>query len=170
MALITTPGAADADSAGTLAEADAWHLSMGNSTWTGTDEVKEQAMRRAIVWLDGQFGSRFVGVPASATQARQWPRSNAYYRGVLLAEDAIPEAYKRAQFEAALIELESPGGLTASASTEGQQVIREKIGEIEIQYAEGVVQTSSAKAIVEIQLGGLIKSATPSMFGGSVRM
>jgi hypothetical protein len=50
MALIVAP-ADGFDSLVSLADADTYNAAMGNATWTGTDEVKEAALRRATQYL-----------------------------------------------------------------------------------------------------------------------
>lgn len=50
-------GLVDADSFVTLEEADAYHTAAGSTNWTGTDESKEQALRRA-----SRFLSRLVQI------------------------------------------------------------------------------------------------------------
>lgn len=82
----------------TIAEADAYHLARGNSTWTGTDEIKTQALTRAwdyicsIRWEMGIFDDVFVGDDAEA-------------------------AAQNAQIVAALRELVTPGVLLPDLSS-----------------------------------------------------
>jgi hypothetical protein len=72
------------DSKPTVDEADIYHEARGNSLWTGTDTVKEQALQRSwdylrgLDWLDGVF------------------------------DDELPDDVKNAQIVAALEELKEP--------------------------------------------------------------
>lgn len=58
----------------TVAEADTYHAARGNSLWTGTDEVKSQALQRAwdymknLLWVDEAFTLE-VDQPTDITNA-----------------------------------------------------------------------------------------------------
>lgn len=114
MTLVTTPGSATADSYATLAEANTYHSDRGTSAWTGTDAVKEEALRRAVNWLDFTYRTRFPGFRTDdRDQNLEWPRDNAYdVAGVFIVNTEIPIEIKRAQIEAALRELVAPGSLS----------------------------------------------------------
>lgn len=114
MTLTTTPGAADADSYASLADADSYFSARGVSTWTGADDLKEQALRRATSYLDNQYRDRWIGRRATETQALAWPRIDGTrgYGYPLLDSDGydigstvVPTQIKRATFEAALLVL-----------------------------------------------------------------
>lgn len=103
MALVATPGAADADSYVTLAEFDAYAVLLG-WTVTATDAVKEAALRRGRVYLDSRYN--WKGARATGDQALQWPRSGVYdMDGYHVDEDAIPQPIKDAQCELAYQEV-----------------------------------------------------------------
>lgn len=111
MTLVTTPGAADADSYASVAAADAYFSSRGVTTWTGADSVKEAALRRATTYLDSQYRDRWVGRRANMSQTLAWPRIEGLW-GILydvddypIATDVIPSQVQRATFEAALLTL-----------------------------------------------------------------
>lgn len=170
MALVVTPGATDADSYATVAEADSWHTAMGNVAWTGDDAAKEQALRRAAIWMDAEYFSLYSGAPSSSTQALEWPRSGVSYRGLDVSDTVVPAQIKRAQMEAALLEIITPGGLISEPETQ-QSVIREKIDVIEVQYSDPVgVAASSAVRSVSAHLAGFISAASTSFFGNTVRI
>jgi hypothetical protein len=60
------------DDQATIAEADAYHLARGNSTWTGDDTVKQQALTRAwdylrgLNWIEGTFATELPNDVKSA--------------------------------------------------------------------------------------------------------
>ena len=114
MALTVTPGSATADSYATLAEANTYHTDHGTTAWTGTDALKENALRRAVDWLDFTYRTRFSGSRADdRDQNLEWPRDNAYdIADVFIVNTEIPIEIKRAQIEAALRELVAPGSLS----------------------------------------------------------
>lgn len=82
MALITTPGAANADSYATLAEADSYVIDRRTPavTWwtTASTDAKEDALRFATVLLDRFF--RWTGAAVDSVQARAWPRTGMLTR------------------------------------------------------------------------------------------
>lgn len=114
MVLITTPGSATADSYATLAEANTYHIDRGNTAWTGSDALRDAALRRATTWVDNTYRHRFPGWRTDdRDQNLEWPRTHAFdIAGELLDVDEIPIEIKRAQIEAALRELVAPGSLS----------------------------------------------------------
>lgn len=119
MALDATIGGASADTYATLAEAEAYVSTMG-LTFSGDDAAKEQALRRAAVWLDATYRTYWPGQKVNGrSQARDWPRSNAYdHEGNLIASDAIPAEIKNAQIEAATREAANSGSLSPDVTNE----------------------------------------------------
>ncbi len=70
----TGSGASDSDALITLAYADAYHSALGNSTWTGTDALKEAAIRRATAYVSESYN--WDGVRSNGrNQALEWPRT-----------------------------------------------------------------------------------------------
>lgn len=135
---------------GTLEGAGTYHRDRGNTAWTtGSDEARTAALVRATDYIDGRYRvllatgrwvSMFSGVRAAGRgQASEWPRTGATdYDGDAIQPDEVPDEVERATYEAALRELASPGSLSpdfvASAA-----VIKEKVGPIEVAYAEAAV-------------------------------
>jgi hypothetical protein len=133
-------GLSTAESYITVAYADDYHSDRAQTTWDGSDEDKEAALRRALAYLDGRYGPRFNGLrKLGRDQALMWPRVGATdSEGWVIDSDVIPPELKRAQAEAALRELEEPGFLAPDVSTAGSvTMVREKVGplETETQYA-----------------------------------
>jgi hypothetical protein len=127
---------------GSRAAADTYHSDRGNTTWTGADAVKDQALLRASEWVDRAFRSSFPGEKtdgrASATpQVREWPRIDAYdIEGDLVPSDTTPTEVENATYEAALREIVTPGSLSPDYDPSGQ-VRREKVDMIEVEYTAG---------------------------------
>lgn len=135
MALVTTPGAADADSYATLAEADAYNASRPFSTaWAGTDAVKEAALREAARLLDSSF--RWTGAAVDETQALTWPRSGMSTRNGFAIPTtgaaSIPKALKEAQSEFARQLLAADR--TADSGPEKKGITSLKVGPVAIGY------------------------------------
>lgn len=78
MALITTPGAVDADSYATEAEANTYNTDRrtpSSTLWLGaTTAQREAALRAAAILLDRIFD--WTGAAVDSVQARAWPRSS----------------------------------------------------------------------------------------------
>lgn len=168
MPLVATPGAADADSYATIAEADAWHVARVNTAWAGADALKEGALRRATGWIDATYGSRFVGRPVyPRVQALAWPRVGVTDAdGYDVPSDAIPVEIKRATMEAALRELVAPGSL-APDYVSSTAVVREKVGPLEVEYRNSS-GASSVRPVLTVVDG--ILAPLLGRLGGGMRM
>lgn len=124
-------GLSTAQTYASVATADAYHLARNNTTWTGTDAVKEYALVRAAQALDGRYAQYWPGYRYSEDQALDWPRTDAVDTdGYDL--DALPQGIVDACCEAALIELVTAGSLSEESEL---GVKREKAGSVEVEYA-----------------------------------
>lgn len=132
MALVTTPGAANADSYATIAEADAYNASRPFSTaWTGADSAKEAALKQAARLLDASFA--WTGAAVDGTQALMWPRSGMFSRtGYPISEAAIPQALKDAQSEFARQLLEADR--TADDDAQKLNISEVKAGSVAVKF------------------------------------
>lgn len=127
---------------GTRVAADSYHTARLNAAWTGSDAVKEAALLRASDWIDGQYEYRFPGYPLTGSaQDRSWPRSDAFDRGGMIVT-GIPLRIEYATYEAALREIVTPGSLSPDYVA-SQIVTKEKVGAIEVQYADAASAGSS---------------------------
>jgi hypothetical protein len=147
-------GLSTANSYASVAEADAYHTLRGNTAWTGADEVKEAALIRATSYITGEYSSRWPGYRSSATQALDWPRSEAldsdgYY------QSGVPVAVKVATIEAALLELVTAGTLTESQDR-GGAIVREKVGPIETEYSDNA-PTGTVYPTIKLALSRLVQ-------------
>ena len=108
MALIVTPGASNADSYATLAEANTYITDrrVPTITWwnTAADDAKEDALRFAAVLLDRIF--KWTGAAVDNVQARAWPRTGMLTRNGFeipsMGATSIVTDLKDAQIEFAL--------------------------------------------------------------------
>lgn len=132
MALVTTPGAANADSYATIAEADAYNASRPfSSAWTGTDAAKEAALKQATRLLDASFA--WTGAAVDGVQALMWPRSGMYSRtGYAIAPTVIPQALKDAQSEFARQLLEADR--TADDDAQKLNIAEVKAGSVAVKF------------------------------------
>src|SRR6478736_4815982 len=87
-------------------------------------------------YIDGTYGARFSGYPTGGvTQERAWPRTNAVTTsGQTIAPDVIPLAVVNASYAAAYQQAIAPGSLTVVTTQEGA-IKREKVGQLEVEYA-----------------------------------
>jgi hypothetical protein len=98
---------------------------------------------RGSQYIDAVYGDRFIGLIAAFDQERQWPRTGASLRGVAIPSDVVPQAVINASFYAAYQEATNPGSLSATGSA-STAVTREKIGQIEVQYASATSESTGA--------------------------
>lgn len=89
---------------------------------------------RGSQYIDAVYGSRFLGSVVDAGQERQWPREGAIVNGKLVSSESVPVAVINASYQAAYQEAISPGSLSVVGSA-SSAVVREKVGQIEVQYA-----------------------------------
>jgi hypothetical protein len=138
MALIVEDGTGfpDADSYASVADADAYFASMGNTQWGAASNAnKESALRRATQYLDTYYNNRWQGLRTYARdQALAWPRYDVYDdEDNLIANDEIPKEIVQATMEAALRELTNPNSLTPDV-TVGRIVKKRTVGPISTEY------------------------------------
>ena len=131
MALVTTPGAVDANSYVDIAYADAFFASqVVQGVWPTTLASKEAALIDSTRLLDSQFD--WVGYIASEEQSLRWPRTDAYDADDrLLPSDGIPNIVKQATCYLAMFLIQN-GGLTQFASN----VAGVKVGPIDLKFTD----------------------------------
>lgn len=185
MALVVTPGASDADSYAALADADAYFSGRGVTAWTGTDAVKEAALRKATAYLDNAYRAKWRGVRVNEDQALAWPRCNAESvrtsiglvlalvddDGFPMATDAIPAQIERATMEAALLAL---GGTDLEPALAANQVGIKSIGKTVGPLSKDITYRDDAPMVgrylaIEGYLRGLV-TGTPGASSGTVRL
>lgn len=104
---------------------------------------------RGSVYIDGLYGSKFVGVAADGfSQERAWPRIDAESFGQAIPSNVIPVAIEQASYAAAFHEATNPGALSPAASQSGA-VKRKKLDVLEVEYFEGS-GNAAADAVVRI--------------------
>lgn len=169
MVLVVTPGASNADSYATLAACDAYHAALGRATWSGSDPLKEQALRRATLWLDGVYRRRWSGERSyRRNQSREWPRSNAYdIQDNVLDPITIPPEVVNATCEAALRELVKPGSLSPDVVPGQMKVLTgvKGINWTPLRQSASVNDMAPTLLAVSNALSGIIRTG-----GGSVEI
>jgi hypothetical protein len=187
MTLVTTMGAADADSYATVAEADAYFLARGVTTWTGTDVAKENALRRGTNYLDNQYRGRWCGYRTFEVQALAWPRigeGQAMYTysngrgfwglidldGFPIDPQVVPTQVKNAAIEASLLALS--GATLEPTLVRGNQIKSESkaVGPLrkDVVYMDGAPSVDRY-TVIEGLLRGLVNS-TPGASSGVMQV
>lgn len=133
---------------GTDAEFSAWLSDMGY-TLPANAPLPAALRQRGSNYIDAVYGNRFVGNMASFDQDRAWPRTGAFIDCRPIPDGVVPKAVIIASYYAAYQEAVKPGSLTATGSAAGA-VVRKKVGELEVQYAAGQTDGSSAASITPL--------------------
>jgi len=146
-------GLAAAESYISEADADTYFGERGSPTaWTGlASAAKESALRYATEWLDGQFDWVGTVVNFSTPQALGWPRNNASdHEARTLASTSVPARVEDATCEVALAHA---GTALNATQARGGQVVREKVGSIEVEYQPGAPAEESLPHVVRMLRG-----------------
>lgn len=122
-------GLATAESYVSVADAGTRHTNLGNTAWTGTDAVKEAALRRATQFMLQRYRGRWQGTRINSTQALDWPRSWVVVDGYAVDADIVPVDVANACADLALKALSE----TLNADLE-RGVVRDKVGPLETEY------------------------------------
>ncbi|PRD42117.1 hypothetical protein C5748_18380 [Phyllobacterium phragmitis] len=145
----TGSGSTDANAFWGVAEIDAYHLERGNTEWTGDVADKEAAIIRATSVLSNSYqwqGYKRNGRP----QALAWPRVDVVdCEGWGVAFDEVPKEIRYATAEIALRELITPGIMTPDFVA-SEQVKREKVGPLEVEYLNSNTSEDAARPVLLI--------------------
>lgn len=117
----------------TISDVDDFAVKYGDS-WSGDTATKQAAIDRAQAYLDSlSWLGRKTG---GREQLEAWPREAAFdVDGFEIADDEIPIEVIYAASVLSIVELATPNLLTPSV-TLNQIAIREKVGQIEVEYAK----------------------------------
>ncbi|WP_457302466.1 DnaT-like ssDNA-binding protein [Phyllobacterium sp. P5_D12] len=170
MALIveTGTGSSTANAFWDAASIGTYHTSHGNAAWIGADTLKEAAIIRATAFLSNSYqwqGYKRNGRP----QALAWPRVDVVdCEGWGVAFDEVPIEIKYATAEIALRELITPGSMNPDF-TASEQVKREKVGELEVEYLNSNTSAEGARPVLLIVrdlIGGLLRKGAGNALVG----
>ncbi|MFD1189749.1 DnaT-like ssDNA-binding protein [Phenylobacterium conjunctum] len=172
MALIVEDGSmvAGAESYCSVTAADTYHSDSGNTAWAAlATAAKEQALRKATRYMLGAYRHRWAGTRKTTTQALDWPRymvpirDTPTFQGTNLAyvsATIVPTEVIQACADLALTNV--TGGALASDLT--SRVLREKVGEIEVEYDRGSPQFTVYRSI-DMMLRPYLKSGGNGIVG-----
>ena len=133
MLIVETGNAAiDSESFCSVADATTYHSNRGNASWLAlaTDELREQALRKATDYLEKVYSQQWQGLRVNSTQALSFPRHSVVINHYVTSSSAIPQILINAQCELAL--KAAAGELLADQE---KVVLREKVGSLEVEYS-----------------------------------
>lgn len=177
MTLVTTPGDPAADSYTAISEADAYFTMRGEAGWTGSDTVKENALRRGTTYLENQYRDRWVGINVAQTQALSWPRVDGlrgYYRGYTqqlldlngwpIPLTVVPQQVKNAVCEAALLYL---SGVVLEPRLVRGGMIKSQNDKVDVLQSETVWMDGAPAVDRYLVIEGLLRGLVTSFPGAT---
>lgn len=156
-------GITDAESYVSVAETDTYFTNLSNANWTGTDAVKEAALRKATEFLDATY--TWKGTIYSKEQSLGWPRTGVYDQEGRDLKESVPLSLKRATFELALASLSAD---LVTIQNNSNYVKREKVGELEVEYRNNAPVDRQYKYVDRL-LDGLYSKKLGSSNVGVIR-
>ena len=138
----TGSGASDSESYISVADATTRHTAFGNTAWTGSDAVKEAALRRATAHIEQAYRGRFIGTRLTRDQALSWPRY-----GVSVDGYDVPSTIVPAELANACADLAVRALTETLAPDQTRGVLRKKIGPLETEYDPNSPQAKRFTAI-----------------------
>lgn len=137
-----------------LAEADAYFSARTVSSWFDASTAEREAgLLRATAFLDGRY--RWIGSRAASDQPLGWPRLGATDPDGR-THSGIPAAVKHACAELAWTALSYD---LAPAAERGGKVLSERVGSVEVSYAEDA-PVGRAYPYIDLLLTGLVRAAS----------
>lgn len=165
-------GRAEAESYVSVADFKVYCDKRGLSYAGKSDDLIEQALRRATQWVDATYGDRFCGVRVHVAQALVLPQAGLVDRqGYYIASDAVPRQVVSATAEAGFRELQSPQSLSPDV-TPGKVKKRVRVeGAVEVEYAVGAADAAGQAPVISVVNGILapLFRATSVLSGRAVR-
>lgn len=135
-----------------VADCDAYHTALGNTSWTGLDAAKEVAIRKATLWIDNAYRGRWKGIRCDTTQPLAWPRWDVTDEDGLYVDSAtIPTAIANATCEAALRII--AGTDLDPDRDRGGRIKSESVGSLSVVYADGAPSGTTYPRIDRIVSG-----------------
>jgi hypothetical protein len=148
-------GKSNSESYISVADASTRHTNLGNTAWTGTDAVKEAALRRATIYMEQAYRQRWAGTRVTPEQALSWPR---YITGLIdghpVASNVVPADVANACADLALRAIADD----LNADLE-RAIVREKVGPLETEYDRNSPQAKRYRA-VDMALAPYLKGSS----------
>ena len=155
-------GVPGADAYLSAADARTYWDAHGFAYGTVADDLIEAAIRRATVFLEARFRTRWPGRRVDLNDVRQalsWPRKHARdVEGARLSETAIPAELLSASAELASRELSQPYSLSPDTAT--QRTLSEGIGGAMTTTYANMGDQRPVVVVVDDLLSGLVRQAS----------
>ena len=152
MSLVVETGTASATSEAyaSVAYGDTYHAGNGNTAWAAlSNDLKEQALRRATIFMGQYYRLLWKGYRVLSTQALDWPRYEVEIPDLgvpnTIAHDTVPNLVVQANAELALIA--STTDLNPALT---QQVLSKQVGPIKVVYDQSSPQAKRFPAVYDI--------------------
>lgn len=141
MALVTENGSglASAESLISVTDADTYFANIGNTAWAAlTTAQKEQNLRKATIYMGGEYRDKWAGTRTTVTQALDWPRYMVPIRDTPTAFGSAIAYYPSTSVPTlvgqACAELAYRSSVADLAPDLSRGIRREKVGDIEVEY------------------------------------
>lgn len=146
-------GLANSNSYESVANSLIYHADRGNVAWAALSEDEQKAaLIRASDYADKRFGRRFRGYRRSKSQAKEWPRLDAFDDDDFLLngiDDDLPRQLIKAVNEYAL--RASTSVLAPDNVDTGLNSLKEKVGPIETEKTRSGSKTASGSSLVSAE-------------------
>jgi len=134
----TGQGAAGSESYVSAADCTAYHDRLGNVMFGElSEELQEQALRRAMIFMKQAYRQRWAGSRVTRTQALDWPRAGVCVEDFPVLSDEVPEEVVEACCELAL--RAAAGELLPDLEIGTNQIKKDKTGPLETEFFENNV-------------------------------
>jgi len=153
-------GLSAAESYISVADADTRHTNNGSTLWPGslTTAEKEQALRRATIYMEQAYRLRWKGTRLLRAQALSWPRYGAIVDGWDIDSNVVPSDVANVCADLAL---KAAAGDLALDLERG--IKREKVGPLETEYDTFSPQAKRYPSI-DMALGPYLKGGAANAF------
>ena len=142
-------GKSNSVSYASVIELDAYVLARGLTLTATTEAAKEALLILAMDYLESL---NYKGNKFTEAQSLLWPRSGVVLNDYYVDVDVIPQLLKDAQMENAI----GIDGGTNPLANASRETVKEKVGEIEVEYATGAYYQTQLKA-AEAKVSKLVK-------------
>lgn len=147
----------------TVDEFRAYAEARGITSISTDDADYEVYLIKAMDKLES-FGPRYQGTRVSVNQSLQWPRMDVVVDDILVSSETIPRQLKYAQMAYAMESLAGEDLMPNQLPSTPAAVISEKIGELEVHYAQSTnLRSTPAFAKADALLASLLKKS--GLFG-----
>lgn len=141
MTIIVEDGTGITNANSYVTEAELSAFASARAVTLSADYTTEQLLILAMDYIESL---KYKGYKVLSTQALQWPRTQVYIDAYYNDDDNIPDELKNGLMQVA-IAIDSGNNPQQNIP---RKTIREKVGELEVQYAPGSVSVVTDKKIM----------------------